>query len=320
MALAAGDRLGPYEIVGLVGAGGMGEVYRARDPRLHREVAVKVLPERLSRDPQALARFAREAKTVAAISHPNILGIYDVGSEGGTTYIVTELLEGETLRTRLRNGVVGWREAVEIGAAVAEGLSAAHRKGNDLGPPRFCAGDRGSDDDCDPGTATASSGGNCQTHPAGTGPHHFPVPRKKRGPAQSIGPRRAVRADGSAERPRARGTASTVPVSPRPGSFDRGAAGRRAPAGGRSAGHPRKSFSRVDRRAAVRQCEREPGSGIPRRRDDGKPDQHAVPGSESRGDVAQLGFPVQRPGNGCPGRWTVAQGTGGSDGHSGAAG
>jgi len=129
MALAAGTKLGPYEILSPIGAGGMGEVYRARDPRLHREVAIKVLPERLSGDPQALARFEREAKTVAAISHPNILGIHDVGNELGATYIVTELLEGETLRSRLRKGSLPWRAAVEIGAAVAEGLSAAHLKG-----------------------------------------------------------------------------------------------------------------------------------------------------------------------------------------------
>ncbi len=86
LALVADDRLGPYEIVALVGAGGMGEVYRARDLRLHREVAIKVLPEGLSRDPQALARFEREAKAVAAISHPHIVDIHDVGREGGTLY------------------------------------------------------------------------------------------------------------------------------------------------------------------------------------------------------------------------------------------
>jgi len=129
MSLNPGTRLGPYEIVAPLGAGGMGEVYRARDPRLHREVAIKVLPERLSQDPQALARFEREAKAVAAISHPNILGIHDVGNEGGATYIVTELLEGETLRSRLRSGALPWRLAVEIGAAIAGGLSAAHLKG-----------------------------------------------------------------------------------------------------------------------------------------------------------------------------------------------
>ena len=129
MPLAPGSILGPYQILSQIGAGGMGEVYRARDPRLHREVAIKVLPERLLRDPEALPRFEHEAKAVASISHPNILAIHDLGREGGTTYIVTELLEGETLRSRLRGGPLGWRTAAEIGAAVAEGLSAAHLKG-----------------------------------------------------------------------------------------------------------------------------------------------------------------------------------------------
>lgn len=129
MSLAAGMRLGPYEIVSPLGAGGMGEVYRARDPRLGRDVAIKVLPEHLSTDPQALARFEREARAVAALSHPNILAIYDVGSDQGVTYAVTELLEGETLRTRLARGALPWRKAVEIGAPMAEGLSAAHAKG-----------------------------------------------------------------------------------------------------------------------------------------------------------------------------------------------
>src|SRR5436190_20417013 len=98
MPLSVGARLGPYEILAPIGAGGMGEVYRARDPRLNREVAIKVLPERLANDPQALARFEREAKAVAALSHPNILAIHDFGSEAGIAYAVTELLEGETLR------------------------------------------------------------------------------------------------------------------------------------------------------------------------------------------------------------------------------
>jgi len=94
-ALSTGERLGPYEILGRVGAGGMGEVYRALDPRLGREVAIKVLPEHLARDPQAVARFEREARAVAALSHPNILAIFDVGSDQGKTYSVTELLEGD---------------------------------------------------------------------------------------------------------------------------------------------------------------------------------------------------------------------------------
>src|SRR5260370_29260943 len=122
MPLSAGTRLGPYEILVPLGAGGMGEVYRARDPRLNREVAIKVLPERLARDPQALARFQREAKAVAALSHPNILAIHDFDSEGGITYAVMELLEGETLRSRLSRSALGWRKAVETGVAIADGL------------------------------------------------------------------------------------------------------------------------------------------------------------------------------------------------------
>ncbi|MBI3697620.1 MAG: protein kinase [Acidobacteria bacterium] len=129
MPLPAGMRLGPYEILAPIGAGGMGEVYRARDSRLGREVAIKVLPEHLAQDPQALARFEREAKAVAALSHHNILAIHDVGREQGVSYAVTELLEGDTLRSGLDRGPLPWRKAVEIGVAVAEGLSAAHAKG-----------------------------------------------------------------------------------------------------------------------------------------------------------------------------------------------
>src|ERR1700693_575242 len=111
MPLAAGDRLGPYEILSPLGAGGMGEVYRAGDPRLGRDVAIKVLPEHLSKNPQALARFEREAKAVAALSHPNILAIFDVGADHGVSYVVTELLEGETLRARLNASAIPWRKA-----------------------------------------------------------------------------------------------------------------------------------------------------------------------------------------------------------------
>src|SRR5712692_8413898 len=131
MPLSAGTRLGPYEILAPLGAGGMGEVYRARDSRLDRDVAIKILPERLAQDPQALARFEREAKAVAALSHPNILAIFDVGADQGVTYAVTELLEGETLRSHLGPAALPWRKAVEIGAAVADGLATAHSKGID---------------------------------------------------------------------------------------------------------------------------------------------------------------------------------------------
>jgi serine/threonine protein kinase len=119
----------PYEILAPIGAGGMGEVYRARDTRLNRDVAIKVLPEHLAKDPDALARFRREAMAVAALAHPNILVLHDVGSEQEVQYAVTELLEGETLRERLSRGSLAWRKVAELGSAVAEGLAAAHSKG-----------------------------------------------------------------------------------------------------------------------------------------------------------------------------------------------
>jgi eukaryotic-like serine/threonine-protein kinase len=129
MTLAAGTKLGPYEVLSPLGAGGMGEVYRARDPRLGRDVAIKVLPERLAGDSEALSRFEREAKAVAALSHPNILAIHDFGREGGFAYAVTELLEGETLRERLSSGPLSLRSVLEYGGQVARGLAAAHGKG-----------------------------------------------------------------------------------------------------------------------------------------------------------------------------------------------
>ena len=113
----------------MLGGGGMGEVYRARDPRLGREVAIKVLPEHLAHDPEALARFQREAKAVAALSHPNILAIHDLGTDHDVCYAVMELLEGETLRSRVSTSGLPWREAVEIAAAMADGVSAAHARG-----------------------------------------------------------------------------------------------------------------------------------------------------------------------------------------------
>src|SRR6266540_3282076 len=114
MTLPAGARLGPYEILSPIGAGGMGEVYRARDSRLGRDVAIKIPPEHLARDPAALARFEREARAVAALTHPNILDIHDFGNEAGATFVVTELLVGETLGERLRRGALSWRSAVDI--------------------------------------------------------------------------------------------------------------------------------------------------------------------------------------------------------------
>ncbi len=127
--LRPGFRLGLYEILAPLGAGGMGEVYRARDTKLDRDVAIKVLPSRLSDDSQALARFEREAKAVAALSHPNILAIHDFGTHEGVAYAVMELLEGETLRGRLDRGAILQKQAVDYALQVARGLSAAHEKG-----------------------------------------------------------------------------------------------------------------------------------------------------------------------------------------------
>jgi serine/threonine protein kinase len=129
MSLAPGVRLGAYEIISPLGAGGMGEVYRARDPRLHRDVAVKILRGDCPASAETRARFEREAHAVAALSHPNILAIHDIGSDNNQLYIVTELLEGETLRARLERGPLPWRKAVEIAAAIADGLAATHIKG-----------------------------------------------------------------------------------------------------------------------------------------------------------------------------------------------
>jgi len=129
MPLSLGTHLGPYEILSPLGTGGMGEVYRARDSKLKRDVAVKVLPPSLARDPDALARFEREALAVAALSHPNILAIHDFGTQDGTSYAVMELLEGDTLRGKLDEGRLSQRNAVDYAVQIARGLSAAHGKG-----------------------------------------------------------------------------------------------------------------------------------------------------------------------------------------------
>ena len=129
MPLSSGTRLGPYEIVVQIGAGGMGEVYRAKDTRLGRDVAIKVLAEHLAHNPKAKDRFEREAKAVAALSHPNILSLYDIGIEGDLTFCVTEVLEGETLRSCLGGEALSLGRTIEISAAIAEGLAAAHGKG-----------------------------------------------------------------------------------------------------------------------------------------------------------------------------------------------
>jgi len=129
MNLEIGKQLGHYRILGPLGAGGMGEVYRARDTNLKRDVAVKILPPHVSTNPDTLNRFEREALALAQLSHPNILSIHDFGKYDGVTLAVTELLEGETLRTRIERSVIPYRKALEIGASIADGLAAAHSKG-----------------------------------------------------------------------------------------------------------------------------------------------------------------------------------------------
>ncbi|MFY9550815.1 MAG: protein kinase [Thermoanaerobaculia bacterium] len=129
MTLPAGTRLGPHEILAPLGAGGMGEVYRAKDSKLKRDVAIKVLPQSVAADPDTLARFEREALAVAALSHPNILSIFDFGTQDGVSYAVMELLEGETLRGRLDAGSIPQKQAVDYALQVVKGLSAAHLKG-----------------------------------------------------------------------------------------------------------------------------------------------------------------------------------------------
>src|SRR5579863_9100935 len=111
MGLASGTKLGPYEIIDLLGAGGMGEVFRARDPRLGREVAIKVLPASFAADTERLRRFEQEARAVAALNHPNILAIHDIGTSEGAPYIVSELLDGESLRKRLAGGALPVRKS-----------------------------------------------------------------------------------------------------------------------------------------------------------------------------------------------------------------
>ncbi len=129
MALQKDARLGQYVVGAPLGAGGMGEVYRARDAKLNRDVAIKVLPAHLAGDPAALARFEREAQAVAALSHSNILALHDFGSDGGVAYAVTELLEGETLRQRMQSGQLPPRKAIEFGVQIVRGIAAAHQKG-----------------------------------------------------------------------------------------------------------------------------------------------------------------------------------------------
>src|SRR5437870_8220956 len=129
MALTSGTKLGPYEIVAHLGAGGMGEVYRARDTRLDRDVAVKVLPANLSADPNLRQRLEREAKAVSKLSHPHICTLHDIGHQDGMDFLVMELLEGETLEQRLTKGRLSSEQTVRYATQIADALGKAHKKG-----------------------------------------------------------------------------------------------------------------------------------------------------------------------------------------------
>src|SRR5713226_6172786 len=129
MPLTAGERLGPYEVLALIGAGGMGEVYRARDTRLDRTVAIKVLRDALSVDPQFRDRFDREARTISQLDHPHICSLYDVGEQDGTSFLVMQYLEGETLEARLKKGALALDRALEYAIQIASALDTAHRAG-----------------------------------------------------------------------------------------------------------------------------------------------------------------------------------------------
>src|ERR1700737_2883024 len=129
MTLALGSHLGPYEILAALGAGGMGEVYKARDTRLNRIVAIKVLPESLAADPQFRERFDREARTISQLDHPHICALYDVGEQDGTSFLVMPYLEGETLEARLKNGALPLDRALHYAIQIADALSKAHRAG-----------------------------------------------------------------------------------------------------------------------------------------------------------------------------------------------
>jgi len=124
-----GTRIGPYEITALLGVGGMGEVYRAMDPRISRPVAIKILPKSFASDPERLRRFEQEARAAGLLNHNNLLTIYELGSHDGAPYIVSELLEGETLRDRMRAGAIPQRKAVEYAVQIARGLAIAHDAG-----------------------------------------------------------------------------------------------------------------------------------------------------------------------------------------------
>src|SRR5438067_840181 len=183
MSLSSGSRLGPYEIVAPLGAGGMGEVYRAKDPRLGREVAVKVLPASFSNDPDRLRRFEQEARAAGLLNHPNITAVFDIGSHDGAPYVVSELLEGETLRAELAGDRLAPRKAIDYAIQLAHGLAAAHEKGivhRDLKPENVFVTRNGRVKILDCGLAK-------QTHAEDGSWRDSPLPRRRLGQFHGFG-------------------------------------------------------------------------------------------------------------------------------------
>ena len=190
MALTSGMKLGPYEIQSPLGAGGMGEVYRARDIRLDRTVAIKVLASHLSSSPELKQRMEREARAISSLNHPNICHLYDIGSQDGNDYLVMEFLEGETLAERLRKGPLPLNEILKIGIAVTEALAVAHRQGivhRDLKPANIMLTKAGAKlmDFGLAKTAAAGASGGIKRASAVGGPNHdrsqSPLPADYRG-------------------------------------------------------------------------------------------------------------------------------------------
>ncbi len=169
MALADGTRLGPYEILSPLGAGGMGEVYRAKDTKLHREVAIKVLPEVFSQDRERLVRFQREARLLASLNHPNIGAIYGLEESDGVRFLVLELVSGQTLAERLEKGRLPVDEALQVCQRIAEGLEAAHERGvihRDLKPANVMVSSEARVKILDFGLAKAFTGDVSSSDPA----------------------------------------------------------------------------------------------------------------------------------------------------------
>ena len=186
MPLAPGSKLGPYEVLAPLGAGGMGEVYRSRDSRLGRDVALKIIPREASHDSERIRRFEQEARAAGTLSHPNVCAIYDLGTHEGSPFVVMELLEGETLRAHLQGGALPLRKAISYAAQAADGLAAAHAKGivhRDLKPENIFVTKDGRVKVLDFGLAKLT-GGEAAAAPVG-GPEGAVSPSRRRKSARS---------------------------------------------------------------------------------------------------------------------------------------